>query len=171
MKKVFVVIMIAFLFIGCSKKEEGTVQGQVQVGTDGKATEVKASSENKGDIAGSYKWAVDFIKGEAEKNGVMVDAFELSNAKVLYLTPAQVMNGWESNIELNVRYAMKENTGTTWYDLNDVKFDVGGWYTFFKEDHTFTVRKIKEQYVLDDAGTWLKFLNSCYSKKSWLEKK
>jgi hypothetical protein len=170
MKKVLIIIIVAMLFMGCGNKDEAATQTQVNTGSEVKAQEVKAASGNDSDIAGSYKYAIDLIKAEAQKNGVMVDAFELREAEPQYLTPAQVMNGWESNVKLIFRYALKENTGTTWYDLDDAKYDAGGWYASLAEDHTFSVRRINGQYILENSEKLIKYLNTAYSYKSWLKK-
>jgi len=171
MKKIFMsTIILAILLIGCATKEE------VKVIVDGKTaiTDIKTKSVGDTNVAviqESYKWAVDLIKAEAQKNGIMVDAFELREAEVQYLSPAKIMNAWDSQVKLVFRYALKEKSELIWQDLDAAQYKAEyGYLARLNNDHKILVNKIKGKFCLEDSVNILNILNAVYSQKTWMKK-
>lgn len=173
MKKLLFIIIVVSLFVGCSKKNEVVSQTKkTEVNTQAKIAEVK---ETKGDeldkVKESYKWATALIESEAQKNEVMVDAFELRDAEVRYLSPANIMNGWESMVKLTFRFAVKENVGSTWYDLNAVKYLNINWNSLasIDSDLVFVINKVKGKYNLIQSSINIDDINYGFKNKTWLK--
>jgi len=123
----FVVFAVLILGVGCSKKSEESSQSTISTTatqSENSATETqsKEDAEKKKLIKGMYDFAIGLVKAEAQKNNVLVDAFELRNAKELYVSPAQLMNGWKNFVWFQFRFAVKGAQDSEWVDIPTITF-------------------------------------------------
>lgn len=170
MKNILFIIIFVFLFIGCSNKSKMITQTEKEDLLEFLLKEKTLGNEELDKFKDSYNWVMALIEKEAQKYEVMVDAFELQNVEVMDLSPANKMNGWESKIKLKISFAVKENAGSTWYDLDSITYiTAGGNKLPLGSSLSYVVSKVKGNYGFIGDYKGLDNLISAFIQKNWIE--